>query len=531
MTQLVPYRDRIHFGLTPYSDELKEIAASTPGVRWDARNKAYVGYSDGIAAAAARLETKVQPIVTPKFDASTLAVAYKGLRDYQKIGVDFCVEHAHEGVILADAMALGKSIQAIRAARAFKAKTVIVCPSFVRLNWLREIGKWWPDAAPGTDTLSGTKSEPIDPATGAIVIHYDILYAWVDALIAWGMKVVVFDELHALMSSESRRTKAATALARACFWRIGLTGTPITSRVRDLYAPVEVLSPGRFGRFWDFGLRYCAGHQEQVIPDEHLQRGIPEKVVWNFDGASNEKELHARLQHFMLRRTRADVAIEMPPMTRQVVELEVARKNTISPEKALANDKMLRKALDAAADGKVPQIVEMAQNYLAAGHKVVVFSYRKIIGQLIAEDVKAKSTQVINGDVPHGKRQKIIDTKPDLLCATMDSCGVGISLAYADVAIFAELHYVPSVLLQAEARLPRPDSKHASVLVVYACARGTGDDIVRRVVLSKLTTFEKTIGKTTDALVDDLDSSKKESAVTRMRRLYERILKQDERAE
>jgi SWI/SNF-related matrix-associated actin-dependent regulator 1 of chromatin subfamily A len=530
MIRIVTYRDGFHFGIVScYNAEVYRIAKETPGVSWDAKNRAWVGYLDGIEVVKERLYAEIgtcpeDTTITHPTIGSTLAVSYDGLRDYQKTGVDFLIEHAREGCILADQMALGKSRQAIRAARAFKDKTVIVCPSFARGVWgisalekPCEVAAGWPKAK--VQLLSTTKAKPIDDAIDVVVLHCDILHAWVAELRTWGAKFLILDELHMYANATSRRTQAAIALARTCSYRVGLTGTPMKNRPRDLWAPVDILSPGRFGKFFDFGIRYAAGHQEQVTP---------ERVAWIFSGSSNEEELQKRLGYFMLRRTRADVSIEMPPMTRQIVELEVPRKHIISPAKALGSDKMLRRALDAAADGKIPQIVEIASNYIDAGHKVVVFSYRRAIAAAIANGVKANSVEVVDGGVPQKKRLAIVARKPDLLCATMDSLGMGVSLAYADVAIFAELHYVPSTLLQCEGRLPRPDSKHASVLIIYACARGTGDDLVRRIILSKLSTIQQTVGKTADKLLDDLSSASKESTVTRMRRLYERLLKQNE---
>jgi SWI/SNF-related matrix-associated actin-dependent regulator 1 of chromatin subfamily A len=525
-------RSRHLYGLTgSYNETLKRIAKETPGMQWSPPARAWIGYEDAVAIVVKRCREEgvgiIGDVSATKSETIAFPISYEGLYDYQKTGVDFIVTHAAAGCLLADQMSLGKSRQAIRAARAFKDKTAIVCPSFVRGVWgissperKCEIELGWPKAK--FALLSTTKPKEISAELDVVIIHYDILYAWVDALIAWGAKFVIFDECQALMGPKTRRTQAALKLRRACAYRVGLSGTPMLSRPRDLWSVIETISEGRFGRFFTFALRHCGARREQVTPM---------KVVWKFDGASNLEELQERLRHgVMLRRTREEVALELPKLVRQIVELDIKKGYMISPTSALRSDRILRQSLDLAADGKIPEVIEMACNYIEQGNRLVVFSFRKAIAHVIAEGVAARlpiKVSVITGDVPHDKRHKIIDAKPDLLCATMDSCGSGVSLAYADGGLFAELHYVPAVLLQCEARFPRQDSKTTSKFVVYACARGTADDLIRRIVLAKLDTFQKAIGKTDDKLLDDLGASSREEASVRMRRLYERLLKED----
>lgn len=515
-------RDRKLYAIisSSYNENLRSIAKETPGCVWIAANRAWVGYSDAAEVVVKRLREageRVEGDIDISNGVATLPIAYEGLRDYQKEAVDFAVAHAEEGCLIALDTGLGKSAVAARAVRTFKGKTVVVCPSFVKSVWASELARWWPKAR--FELLATTKAKPIAADLDVVVIHYDVLHAWVDALVAWGATDVVFDEGHALMTATTRRTKAATALARACKRRLALSATPMTSRPRDLWALVECICEGRFGsRFFTYGQRYCNGRREQVTPT---------KVVWKFDGASNLGELNTRLKHFMIRRTKADVAIELPPVTDQIVELEVAKGCMISPTAALRSDRILRQALDLAADGKIPQCIDMVAGYVEQGSRVVVFSYRKAIAHAIAEGVVAKlpvKVRVVTGDVHHDKRRAIVDEQPDVLCATMDSLGVGVSLAYADIGLFAELHYVPAVMSQCRGRLPRPDSK-TSKLIVYAVARGTADDLIKRVVLLKKDWFDQSVGVTNDGLAK-LAEKKDNAAI--LRSLYERMVKDDD---
>jgi SNF2 family DNA or RNA helicase len=535
---------------SPKNDAIWEVCKSIPGIRWSKLHRACLGYRDAMQVLRDRLHDELEIFVSwqePQPMPSPFAICYESLRDYQRTGVEFLVEHAREGCILADDMGLGKTCQATRAARAFKEKTVVVCPSFVKGVWEVELKKWWPSA--NVVTASGTKPDaallglPVGDgvtddtaavqvlANGGVqvvIVNFDIMHAWADLLVKWGARTLIIDELHYMMTATSRRSESVRKVAEVCTQRMGLTGTPKPSHVKNLWSAVEILSPGRFGdSFWNFGIRYCDGHQEGI---EIFEDGIKAtRNIWKWDGSSNEAELAKRLSFFMLRRLKSDVNLQLPKVQRQVIELEVKRAAP-KPSAWLMNDRAFRKSLDIAADQKVPQLIDMVAGYVASGRKVVFTSYRKVIAQAIHDGVRAKMpirSALITGETPQKKRHEIIKTQPDLLCCTMDSCGVGVSLAYASVLVFGELHYVPSTLMQMEARLPRPDSTSENVLVVYAVARGTADSIVKRIVLSKLTIDEKVIGKSTSKLFDDLNTAAKTSVSEKMKRIYERILAEE----
>lgn len=528
MIQIIRLNRQTYGIRSGFSDVVRFECKATPGMRWDDPNKAWIGYGDAVAVTAARLRArglKVQGEVDGRIGIPTMPAASVGLRDYQNKGVEFLISKAKEGVILADDLGLGKGCQAITAARALKRKTVVVCPSFVRGVWDAELPKWWPAAK--TQGLKGVRPSSIEGDPDVVLVHYDILYAWVDALIQWGAETFIADEAHYLMGSKSRRTNAAQKLAATCAYRMLLTGTPMNSKIIDLWAPVETVSPGRFGKWFGFALRYTAARQEQI---EIRVEGVKTtRNIWKFDGSSNLDELNARLRYFMLRRLKSDVALELPARTRQILSLEVDKKHIIAPTAALKSDKLLRQALDRAADGKIPQVIDLIDSHITAGHKVVLFSYRKAIASAILDGALQKrplKAYLITGDTPQAKRKKIVADAPDLLCATMDSTGVGIDLSYADVGVFAELDWVPSKLVQCEGRLHR-FGQTRNVLIQYCCARGTGDDLIRRVVLAKLDKFAGAIGKTDDKLHEDLKGLEGSSAAERMQKLYER-LKADE---
>lgn len=438
------------------------------------------------------------------------------LRSYQEEGVEF-LKGVKRG-ILADDCGLGKTGTLISAATSFvtQKRTLIVCPSYVVGVWYNdhdggELNKWVGAKAFKCKGVKPTTG-PIDPDIAFVLIHFDILYAWVEKLKAWGPDIVIFDEAHNLMSPESRRTKAAKAVSENASYVWGASGTPMTSRPRDLWGILDTITPGRFGEnFFPFGLRYCGGYKEAVTPD---------KVVWKFDSKSNLPELNSRLKHFMLRRTKSDVALELPAKTRQVIRCEVGLRQALGVSQDSRGN--MRAALAVAADAKLKDsAVPLIQNHLDAGSKVVVFTYRRAVAEYLANELGGS---LIHGGIPATRREKTLHEirqkeESSLLCATIDAAGTGINLSYADVAVFVELTYEPHELLQAEARLHRFGQKNP-VLIQYLIARGTTDELVAEVVLGKLDALESAIGGFAET---GITSDLRESPEDIMGDLYRRL--------
>lgn len=496
-----------------FSPKLNQAARTVPGVSFDSKLRAHVGYPDAIEQLVARLRElglkSDEPPENKRKWGHNIPISYDGAREYQKEGIDFLVSQARSGVLLADDCGVGKSFQATKAARALRRKTVIVCPAHVRGVWERpadpklgdkggELAKWWPKAK--VFKPYGLKATQIPEDSDVVVIHYDIVHAWVEEILLWSTAVegapndltIIFDEAHVLLNPTSRRSKACRALAEAARGRIALTGTPPTDRTRDLYNIVDTISPGRFGEFFPFGIRYCAGAKVDVPGPENTT-----KTVWSFEGKSHLKELRQRLDWFCLRRTKREVLKEIPALQRQIVDVAVPSKNRIAATAQMVGDKRrMRAALDSAADGKLKSVLDLVRSHLEAGQRVVVGTYRRAVCEKIA-DVLSESapTRFIHGGIPLTRRQKIINELAGTegaccLVANIDATSTGVDLTFAGVVVLAELVWEPRDLVQFEARVHRfGASETEPVLVQYVIARGTGDELILQAVINKLDNF------------------------------------------
>lgn len=433
---------------------------------------------------------------------SKLRAAFSYLRPYQNEAVEFLI--AHPGALLADAMGLGKSITAITAARFLDLKTVIVCPSYVRTVWDNpnngELKKWWPSILEKLYKPESLSAHDIPAYAKVILIHYDIISAWAPYIAKWNPNVVIIDECHYLTNERTQRSQGVRDICKNAQYRWGLSGTPLTNRPKDIWNIIDTLHPNFLGRFFPFALKHCNAHKRSVTPT---------KVVWDFSGASNIPELSTKLDKIMLRRTVKDVALQLPPKTRQTIFIDTPSKSLTSELSVSA----IRRMLEVASDSKLDTGYNIISEHISSGHKVVVFSHRREIAEYFVNLARGDGidARLIHGGVSLVNRGIAIEkaksvSNGGLLSVTIDTAGTGIDLSYADVGIFVELTYEPHKLLQAEARLHR-FGQEKPVLIQYLIATGTVDELVSGIVIDKLSTFESVIGDTNETLSLDLQQS------------------------
>jgi len=512
------------FAITcPFDKRAIELAQDIPGLRWDARLSGRVGYIDATTIYARRLEQarigKVVWAKHPHRGALSNRPTFD-LRSYQDVGVDFLVETSHTGSLLADSPGLGKTRQGLAAVGWLKAyPAVIVCPSNVKYGWARECEKLGLPEPLIITSKKPTDDMRIAEEDGIVIINYDIIAAWQDILM--GAKTIVFDEAQMLANEKSKRSKAAKAIARKAIHRIALSGTPLMNTPNELWNIVDTISPDRFGKFFHFANRYCGAFQEE-IKKKNSDEVV--KKVWNYKGSSNQAELAERMQTLMLRRTKQDVAIELPPKTRELVELDVPEYDNPDRWWSIDNKNQAQIALGIAGQLKIPAAVDLTRKHVAEGSKVILFSYKKDIARKLQQNLIGHGidTFLATGDETNDRRRQNAERARDeggVLCATIDAMGTGVDyLSYANVIIFVELHYVPLKLLQAEDRAHRSGQK-SSVFIYYLVALGTIDEVIRDRIRMKLVNFEGAIGSTGENLKDDLMGETEEEALAAVREL------------
>ena len=201
---------------------------------------------------------------------------------------------------------------------------VVVCPSHLKLNWRNEAYK---HLGLRVEILEGRsvppdKLPPRDP-NSILILNYDILVphlwnpraplpkdSWAGWVAGLNPRLVIGDEAHALSNPDSARTRAFRRLTRNVKNVLLLTATPLANNVMGMWSLCRIVRPDLFQSRFDFGQRYTHAR--------HRWYG------WVFKGARNLDELNRVLcDHVMVRRRKADVLSELPPVTHTVIPVEV----------------------------------------------------------------------------------------------------------------------------------------------------------------------------------------------------------------
>ena len=428
---------------------------------------------------------------------SAVALA-DGLFPHQIEGVAFLL--GRRRAILADDMGLGKTRQAIVSLRHITpgGRRLVVCPASVKRNWAREISLVSPDAP----TLIVDGTSPVSPAAEWVIINYDILARHVDDLLTVPWAALVFDEAHYLKNHTSARSKLSrqlTATAAAATPALVvqlLTGTPLTSRPRDLFVLLQLAAHPLGRSFLSFAKRYCAAEKGEY--------------GWKTGGASNIAELTVQLHGVMLRRTKDDV-LALPPKLRSWLPVEVPSGTGARAIKKVfellagkdsrpvaSRDEALRRrgkllaflieARQELAIAKAPATLDFVRGAIDQGEKVIVFSCFDDPIQKLAKELGAQAV-VVTGKTPAAMRQTLVDRFQNdddvrALVANIIAGGTGFNLTAATQVVFNDLDWVPTNHWQAEDRAYRIGQTR-TVNVTYFVAKDTIDDFVQAVLETK----------------------------------------------
>jgi helicase-like protein/SNF2 domain-containing protein/SWIM zinc finger len=313
---------------------------------------------------------------------------------------------------------------------------------------------------------------------------------------------LVFDEAHYLKNHTSARSKLARQLTLAAAAATPtlavqlLTGTPLTSRPRDLFVLLQLVAHPLGRSFLAFAKRYCAAEKGEY--------------GWKTGGASNIEELTVQLHGVMLRRSKDDV-LALPPKLRtwlpvavpagtgaqaikKVFELLAGKDSRPSQSRDVAlrrRGKLLAflvEARQALAFAKVTSTLEFIRGAIDQGEKIIVFSCFDDPVQKLAKELGSTAV-IVTGKTPAAMRQPLVDRFQNdadvrVFIANIIAGGTGLNLTAATQVVFNDLDWVPTNHWQAEDRAYRIGQTR-TVNVTYFIARDTIDDFVQAVLETK----------------------------------------------
>lgn len=414
----------------------------------------------------------------------------------------------HDGrCILADDIGLGKTRQSARASQFYLhgRPGIVICPAAVKWGWEVEIRKHLGFDAWVCEGKTPPKSMPTH-LPPFVIINWEILHYWVDALRALKPNVVIPDEIHYGKSREALRTKALVKLCKDVPFIFPLSGTPIENGPIEYFPILNILWPQEFPSFRQFGMRYCA----------------PTFTKWGvkYTGATHTRELNRRLKKLgMVRRLRTDVMKDLPPLQRVTIDVKLknmkeyreAESNIIrwlhkhKPNKAhkLKNSAAmamvrLNYLLQMVAEQKLPAVFEWIDNFLATStEKICVYGHHRKF--LEAIHTHYPESVICYGGQTKKKRKNAIgtfvnDPKCRIFVGSILAVGTGINdlQLVCSKMLIAELVWVGVKLLQLEGRLWRIGQKNP-VMVYYMLVKNTVEKLLAQAIWTKQGNFNKVV--------------------------------------
>ncbi len=420
-----------------------------------------------------------------------------------------------------DEPGLGKTLQSIATINLADAfPCLVVCPSSLKINWLREWEKFTDKKAMIlTDKVRDTWTFFFQTGMHQVfIVNYESLKKYFVQRIkkaeGWTLrdvefrnsinlfKSVIIDESHRCKSASTQQAKFCKGICTGKEWVIELTGTPVVNRPKDLIPQLAILDRmNDFGGYKPFVDRYCSGQRE----------------------ASNLRELNFNLwKYCMFRREKSLVLTDLPDKIRQVNTCEITnRKEYMDAERDLimylqkykdADDDKIAKAMrgevmvrinilrQISARGKVRDVIEFIKDFLENGKKIILFcSLHEVVDQLKRYFPTAVS---VTGRDSQDEKQRAVDAfqnnpKADIIICSIKAAGVGLTLTASSNVAFVEFPWTYADCCQCEDRAHRIGQKD-SVTCYYFLGRRTIDEKVYRIIQEKKNIANAVTGSTED---------------------------------
>ena len=471
----------------------------------------------------------------------------KNLYRFQKQGIIFGIKK-YSRLLIADEMGVGKTVQAIGLSCLYQKDwpVLVICPSSLKFAWRDEITLWLGEILK-KDEVQVIKHSKNDFKEDKkyYIISYDLSVRMIDKIIEKKFNYIIADEAHYLKSRSAKRTMSLTPILQRSKRVVLLTGTPILAKPMEIFSLLHILRPDKFKGFKEFGTRYC---DPKMLPF-----GL---IDWS--GSSNSRELNSILNKLMIRRLKKDVLSQLPPKKRQKIEIatdsKVIKRLKIFMEKSskkfeellgtqieldklginaedinISNKKekdsdnkskdneeesilnKFNKAYSMTGEAKLPGIRDYVNYLVDNSCKFLIFAHHSEVLDAIEDVIIDDKIGYIriDGKVAIDKRQDLVNkfqTDEECLVAILSitACATGLTLTKASTVVFAELHFTPSIMIQAEDRAHRIGQDAGCVNIHYL----VGEDTLDVLLFRKLNEKQNIVSTTLDNKSKDLNVTK-----------------------
>lgn len=429
------------------------------------------------------------------------------LRSYQQQGLNWLVFLRHFGLggILADDMGLGKTLQTLSFLLHEKQQgrltqpALIVCPTSLLGNWQNEAARFTP--ALRVLQIYGAKRRPLFEQLAefdVLVTSYPLLVRDLPLYRQRAFSVVVLDEAQHIKNAGSQAAQSVRALKRD--FSLALSGTPLENHLGELKSLFDFVLPGLLG---------TEAHFTQVY----------RKPIEKHADTERAQALKQKVAPFMLRRTKRQVAAELPEKTEivQLLELEADQRNLYESIRLIMETKVrelfLRKGVAASQiefldallklrqaccdarlvpieqaqlvrhNAKLSWLRENLPEMIEEGRRVLLFSQFASMLHLIEQELQflGISYSKLTGQTKN--RQQQIDAfqqgETEVFLISLKAGGTGLNLTAADTVIHYDPWWNPAAENQATDRAHRIGQDKA-VFVYKLIARNTVEEKVQQ---------------------------------------------------
>jgi superfamily II DNA or RNA helicase len=396
------------------------------------------------------------------------------LRPYQKEGVywlNFLAVNRLGG-ILADEMGLGKTVQTLAFLRTVPGTSLIVCPASLLFNWRREATRFVPELK--LLTLEGPDRHARFQELlqhNLVLTSYPLLRRDIDLYREFNFGAVVLDEATHIKNPDTQNAQAAMALRGN--HRFVLTGTPVENSVRDLWSIMNFALPGYLGDRDEFRERYelpiTRGSQpererlaKRLRPvmlrrlKQEVARDLPPKIeqVAFCDLSAEQKELYAKLQR------EGRQKVETLASEKKSGAARVAMLTVLLRLRQVCSDLRLVGQTPENRSGKLDLLMELMEEAVDGGHRVLVFSQFVTMLRLIEEELKTEGINYCYLDGGTKDRASVVDrfqsgSELPVFLISLKAGGTGLNLSAADTVMHVDPWWNPAVEDQATDRAHR----------------------------------------------------------------------------
>jgi SNF2 family DNA or RNA helicase len=411
------------------------------------------------------------------------------------------------GLLLADELGLGKTVSAMCPMTIPQnLPAVVVYPASLPNHWPEKLAEFMPGLRvhhvkktspyPLTKQPGQRTADLWDTIPDVILVSYHKLRGWAEVLgeIA---RYVVFEECQQLRNPDSDIYRACQYLSEKVTdksgLKLGLTGTPIYNYGCEFFHVIQVLLPDSLGSYEEFVREWCD------VGSSDRKTRLREPAEFGE---------YLRRSGIMLRRTRAEVGRELPPLTKIPYEIEmnkaVLHNMTMTSDAVMlaktilaANerwrgerlqasgefDKLMRQATGVA---KAPFVCEFVRLLIESGQKVVLFGWHREVYNIWLEQLAEFNPVMYTGSESPKQKKASMDaftTGDSKVIIVSLRAGAGIDgLQYASsTAVFGELDWAYGVMWQCIGRLFR-DGQINPVMAYFLLADDGSDPIISEII-------------------------------------------------